>query len=413
MADSVVHPALLVPRSEVEARLMRLQRRLAALELPAAAVTHRVDLYYLTGSMPNGVLVCPPSGSPTFLVRKSLSRTQAESPLTDLRPMRGLDDWLARVRELTGDKPARVGIDLDVLPATTYLQLVQKAPQVQWVDIGPVVRELRAVKSAWEAARLDEAAKQVEAGYAAVRERLAEGMSEIEISVIIESAMRRAGHSALVRLRRPGLELVPTHVSTGVSAAAPTAFDGPVGAEGLHPASAGGGGRGVMRRGVPVMLDILGVSAGYTADIARTFCLGEPPDEIKRAHDFCREALHRVADLLRPGGRLFLREGHPVLWTLSASRPDGLLVLERPYFEREQPNAVTHEWNHGLGEIVTAVLNAGMELTMLEEHDSAPWEALPGQMEDVGGGEWRLSDRPGRLPHTYTLQARRPPHQDP
>jgi len=119
-----------------------------------------------------------------------------------------------------------------------------------------------------------------------------------------------------------------------------------------------------------------------------------------------------VADLLRPGGRLFLREGHPVLWTLSASRPDGLLVLERPYFEREQPNAVTHEWNHGLGEIVTAVLNAGMELTMLEEHDSAPWEALPGQMEDVGGGEWRLSDRPGRLPHTYTLQGRRPPHQD-
>ena len=304
---------------------MRLQRRLAALELPAAAVTHRVDLYYLTGSMPNGVLVCPPSGSPTFLVRKSLSRTQAESPLTDLRPMRGLDDWLARVRELTGDKPARVGIDLDVLPATTYLQLVQKAPQVQWVDIGPVVRELRAVKSAWEAARLDEAAKQVEAGYAAVRERLAEGMSEIEISVIIESAMRRAGHSALVRLRRPGLELVPTHVSTGVSAAAPTAFDGPVGAEGLHPASAGGGGRGVMRRGVPVMLDILGVSAGYTADIARTFCLGEPPDEIKRAHDFCREALHRVADLLRPGiawGEVYDRVAE---WAKAAGEPTGFM----------------------------------------------------------------------------------------
>ena len=42
---------------------------------------------------------------------------------------------------------------------------------------------------------------------------------------------------------------------------------------------------------------------------------------------------------------------------------------------------VTHEWNHGLGEIVTALLDAGMELTMLEEHDSVPWEALPGHME--------------------------------
>jgi SAM-dependent methyltransferase len=132
-----------------------------------------------------------------------------------------------------------------------------------------------------------------------------------------------------------------------------------------------------------------------------------------------------VADLLRPGGRLFMREGHPILWALADARPDGLLVLEHPYFEQHEPiiwdeggtyvktdhvftSTVTHEWNHGLGEIVTAVLEAGLELTALEEHDSVPWEALPGQMEEVGRGEWRLSDRPGRLPHTYTLQARHP-----
>ncbi len=128
-----------------------------------------------------------------------------------------------------------------------------------------------------------------------------------------------------------------------------------------------------------------------------------------------------VAALLRPAGRLFLREGHPVLWTL-ADREDDLLVLEHAYFEREEPeiwdepgtyvetetafaHTITHEWNHGLGEIVTALLAVGMELTMLTEHDSVPWEALPGQMEEAGPGEWRLRDRPWRLPHTYTLQA--------
>jgi hypothetical protein len=46
-----------------------------------------------------------------------------------------------------------------------------------------------------------------------------------------------------------------------------------------------------------------------------------------------------------------------------------------------------------------------MDLTGLHEHDSAPWEALPGQMERIEGGEWRLADRPWRLPCTYTLQA--------
>jgi SAM-dependent methyltransferase len=129
-----------------------------------------------------------------------------------------------------------------------------------------------------------------------------------------------------------------------------------------------------------------------------------------------------VSGLLRPGGRLFLREGHPMLWALQDDRDDGLLVVEYPYFERDEPmifdqggtyvstdavfeHTVTHEWNHGLGEIVTSLLEAGMMITGLTEHDSVPWEALPGQMEQIGGGEWRLRDRPWRLPHSYTLQA--------
>jgi SAM-dependent methyltransferase len=129
-----------------------------------------------------------------------------------------------------------------------------------------------------------------------------------------------------------------------------------------------------------------------------------------------------VSRLLAPGGRLFIREGHPMLWTLDEERKDGVIAAEYSYFERAEPdifdaqgtyvttetrftNNITHTWNHGLGETVTALLEAGMELTMLVEHDSVPWEALPGQMTLVEFDEWRLTDRPWRLPHTYTLQA--------
>jgi SAM-dependent methyltransferase len=133
-----------------------------------------------------------------------------------------------------------------------------------------------------------------------------------------------------------------------------------------------------------------------------------------------------VAALLKPGGRLFIREGHPVLWSLEYERPDGLLVLDEPYFETKEPQIydeggtyvetdavfthnVTHEWNHGIGEIITAVLAAGMTLTGYVEHRTVPWAGLPGQMHQVDGGEWQLIDRPERLPHTYTLQAVRNP----
>jgi hypothetical protein len=115
-----------------------------------------------------------------------------------------------------------------------------------------------------------------------------------------------------------------------------------------------------------------------------------------------------------------------VLWALEDSRTDGVLALEYPYFERTEPTVwneggtyvatdvefthnTTHEWNHGLGEVVTAVLDAGMTLTGLVEHRSVPWEALPGRMRRLDDGEWQVADRPDRLPHTYTLQALRKP----
>ena len=55
--------------------------------------------------------------------------------------------------------------------------------------------------------------------------------------------------------------------------------------------------------------------------------------------------------------------------------------------------------------LVTALLGAGMRITLLEEHDTVPWLALPGLMTDAGGGEWRLTERPERLAASYTLRA--------
>jgi SAM-dependent methyltransferase len=128
-----------------------------------------------------------------------------------------------------------------------------------------------------------------------------------------------------------------------------------------------------------------------------------------------------VAALLTPGGRLFIREGHPMMWTLDEYRSDELAV-RWPYFETEEPLVFddggtyvqtdvafehnrTHVWNHGLGEIITAVQEAGLTVTMFIEHDTVPWNALPGQMEQSAGGEWRLIDRPERVAMSYTLQA--------
>lgn len=148
-----------------------------------------------------------------------------------------------------------------------------------------------------------------------------------------------------------------------------------------------------------------------------------------------------VGRLLRPGGRLFVRDCHPMLSTLVVAplaraaderSSHGWLtdaqclapIVEYPYFERPDPvewnDAISYygnlpvsnprclEWSHGLGEIVTALLDAGLSITALREHDSVPWNALPGLMVADDSGEYRLAERPERLAASFTLIATAP-----
>lgn len=144
-----------------------------------------------------------------------------------------------------------------------------------------------------------------------------------------------------------------------------------------------------------------------------------------------------VADCLAEGGRLYVYEAHPMLVTLadngSAARA---LEVVYPYFERPEPTEndldVTYvdgpslevtrnyEWNHGLGEVVTALIGAGLVIEFLHEHREVPWQALP-SMEFVGdapqgadgryqsGRMWRLPEAQRDLvPLMYSLMARKP-----
>lgn len=131
-----------------------------------------------------------------------------------------------------------------------------------------------------------------------------------------------------------------------------------------------------------------------------------------------------VAGLLEPGGRLYVREVHPVLEALDDTRTDHELVIAHPYFETRRPQRWVEEttytdgsspvaepthygWNHGLGEVVQAVLDAGLQLTRLEEHTELEW-AFFDWMAPTDDGAFVLPEGRERLPLMYTLEAVRP-----
>jgi SAM-dependent methyltransferase len=130
-----------------------------------------------------------------------------------------------------------------------------------------------------------------------------------------------------------------------------------------------------------------------------------------------------VAIMLRPGGSLYLAEGHPAAYVLddAAPRPDGMPGFFAPYFSRDPivtqadrdyidpdatfANPTEHTWIHPLGDTVTGLLEAGLRLDWLHEHAAVPWQMFQILVKD-SAGLYRWPDKPW-LPLAFSLLATR------
>jgi SAM-dependent methyltransferase len=134
-----------------------------------------------------------------------------------------------------------------------------------------------------------------------------------------------------------------------------------------------------------------------------------------------------VASFVKPGGLFYITEIHPIAQVFDdeqpPARPDELR-LRYPYWEHEDPltfrvegsyadrSAATdglfeHSWNHSLGEIVSALIDAGLQLEFLHEFNFAEWDIA--FVEESDDGRWRLpGDAHGRLPLSFSLRATKP-----
>lgn len=131
-----------------------------------------------------------------------------------------------------------------------------------------------------------------------------------------------------------------------------------------------------------------------------------------------------VASLLNDGGRFFIRDDHPVFMTVGEDVSSGLKI-EQPYFQQKTPltwddtgsyiersegepaitHSVNHQWNHSLGEIISALIDAGLSIDLVEESDASAWCPWPELMVRTSDGRWRLKESPERMPFQFVIEA--------
>ena len=129
----------------------------------------------------------------------------------------------------------------------------------------------------------------------------------------------------------------------------------------------------------------------------------------------------QVGSLVAPGGRFYLHEQHPVEWALAddeATFADTYFEESSPYVDESEStytdgdrsliNRRSYQWNHGIGETVTALIRHGLRLEWLVEHD---WTVLPrfSWLVTTVDDRWTMPAGMARFPLSFSLLAYRPP----
>jgi Xaa-Pro dipeptidase len=285
---------------QIARRLDALRRGLQGARLDAAVIVQNTDLAYFSGTNQQAHLIVPARGEPVLAVRRTLARAQAESPLT-VQPLRSLSGLAAALDGAGVGPGARLGFELDVLPASSFLAYRDRLAGYELADCSPLVREVRAVKSEWEIERMRQASRQVDAAARAVPGMLAAGTSESQVQLEVETELRKAGHQGQLRFRGFNQEMHYGQVLGGPSGAVPGYSDSPLCGPGPNPAVGKGANGHVLEPGDPVIVDLVGGCDGWLADQTRTFFVGRAADDLRDAYAAALRILRTVDSSVRPG----------------------------------------------------------------------------------------------------------------
>jgi Xaa-Pro dipeptidase len=170
---------------------------------------------------------------------------------------------------------APLGVDGQTMRVFEYRAL-QTAGAQNLHDVGRQLLDLRAIKTSDEVDAMRTATTLSEQALHRLIHHIKPGMTEREIAAELDRLLAEAGSDGLA---------FPSLIQTGPNSAIP------------H----GNVSNRVLQSGEFLLIDFGGKHQGYPADITRTFCLGQPTDEMRRIYDVVRDANRAGVAACQPG----------------------------------------------------------------------------------------------------------------
>ena len=156
----------------------------------------RINQFYFTGTMQDGMLLIPRGEEAELFVRRSYERALDESLFPAIRSMGSFRDAVAVTKTL----PDTVYLETEIVPIALLQRFRKHFPVKEVLSADREILKTRSVKSAYEIQRMERAGaihrSVLEDGIPAM---LREGMTEAEFGTEVYSLMVREGHHGIVR----------------------------------------------------------------------------------------------------------------------------------------------------------------------------------------------------------------------
>lgn len=291
-----------VPSTELQSRMVRFreQMNLANPEWQIAVVFSKINLFYFTGTIQDGMLWIQRDNEAIFWVRRSFERALMESAFATIKPMNSFRD----AAENTGKLPPYVYLETETVPLAMYQRFQKYFPFQGTKPLDAQIASTRAIKSIYELSLMEKAGKIHEKVLETiVPQLLEEGLSEATFATRLFTEMVKEGHQGISRFAMYDTEMVLGHIGFGESSIYPTSFNGPGGNYGVGPAVPSlGSSTCKLKKGDLIFVDVGCGVEGYHTDKTVTYAFGAPlPDYAVETHRRCVDIQHQIAGMLKPG----------------------------------------------------------------------------------------------------------------
>lgn len=285
----------ILPPEEVKIRIEKVVSGMRNSGIDAVIVNDNANLFYLTGRIFCGYVLIFSDGYIHYFVRRP-NHLEGECITYIRKP----EDLAPTIQALAGEN-ITIGFmgDDTSWNFTQRLMAVNKSSRL--VNASALLRDARSVKTPLEIRMMEYSGSLQTEVYKKVPGLYCEGMTDLELQIEIERALRLKGCLGIFRTSGDELELFMGNVLTGENADTPSPYDFAMGGRGIDPSLPVGADGSTIKFSYPVMVDMNGNFNGYMTDMTRCYIAGNIPPEVAHAHQISRDICRVIAEQARPG----------------------------------------------------------------------------------------------------------------